>query len=87
MRKQEELRGIKMIVAAVWLLSCVGILYNPVDCSLPVSSVHKISWQEYWSGLPVPSPGDLSVPGIKPTSSALASGFFITESPGKPHSK
>ena len=29
--------------AAVWLLSCVGILYNLMDCSLPVSSVHKIS--------------------------------------------
>ena len=27
--------------------------------------------QEYWSGLPFPSPGDLPDPGIKPTSSAL----------------
>jgi hypothetical protein len=40
--------------------------------------------QEYWSGLPLPSPGDLPDPGIKPASPALAGGFFITESPGKP---
>ena len=29
------------------------------------------SWQEYWSGLPLPSPGDLPNPGIKPRSPAL----------------
>ena len=37
--------------------------------------------QEYWSGLPFPSPGDLPDPGIKPTSltsSALVGGFFTT---------
>ena len=40
------------------------------------------SRQEYWSGLPFPPPGDLSNPGIKPMSPALASRFFTTESPG-----
>ena len=40
--------------------------------------------QEYWSGLPFPSPGDLPVPGIEPISPALASKFFTTEPPGKP---
>ena len=40
--------------------------------------------QEYGSGLPFPSPGDLPDLGIKPTSPALAGGFFITEPPGKP---
>ena len=37
--------------------------------------------QEYWSGLPCPSPADLPNPGIEPTSpvsSALAGGFFTT---------
>ena len=41
--------------------------------------------QEYWSGLPFPSPGDLPDPGIEPTSlasPALAGGFFTTEPPG-----
>ena len=36
------------------------------------------SRQEYWSGLPFPSPEDLPDSGIKPTSSALAGEFFTT---------
>ena len=42
------------------------------------------SRQEYWSGLPFPSPGDLPNPGIKPVSPALAGRFFIIEPQGKP---
>ena len=38
--------------------------------------------QEYWRGLPFPSPGDLSNPGIKPMSPALAGGFFTMAPPG-----
>ena len=37
--------------------------------------------QEYWSGLPFPSPGDLPDPGIKPVSPALAGEFFAAEAP------
>ena len=40
------------------------------------------SRQEYWSGLPFPPPGDLLEPGIKPTSSALAGGFFTMSHQG-----
>ena len=40
--------------------------------------------QEYWSGLPFPSPGDLPDPGIESESPASADGFFATEPPGKP---
>ena len=39
--------------------------------------------QEYWSGLPFPSPGNLPDPGIEPSSPALAGRFFTTEPPGK----
>ena len=39
--------------------------------------------QEYWSGLPPPSPGDLPDPGIEPMSPALVGRFFTTEPPGK----
>jgi len=46
-------------------------LCDPMDCSLPGSSVHGFSRQQYWSGLPFPSPGDLLNPGIKPRSPAL----------------
>ena len=40
--------------------------------------------QKYWSGLPFPSPGDLSHLGIKSVSLALAGRFFATDLPGKP---
>ena len=40
--------------------------------------------QEIWSGVPLPTPGDLPNPGIKPVSSALTCWFFPTEPPGKP---
>ena len=42
------------------------------------------SKQKYWSGLPLPTPGDLSDPGIEPMSPVLAGGFFTTEPPGSP---
>ena len=45
------------------------------------------SRQEYWSGLPFPSPGGLPNPETEPTSPVapeLAGGFFTTEPPGKP---
>ena len=41
--------------------------------------------QEYFSGLPFPSPGDIPDLVSKPESSALAGGFLTTEPPGKPH--
>ena len=40
--------------------------------------------QEYWSGVPLPSPGDLPDPRLQPESPVLAYGFFTTEPPGKP---
>ena len=40
--------------------------------------------QEYWSGLPFPTLGDLPDPGIKSTSPALAGGFLTIAPPGKP---
>ena len=42
------------------------------------------SRQEYWSGLPFPSPGDLSNPGIKPRSPTLQTDILTSEPPGKP---
>ena len=43
------------------------------------------SRQEYWSGLPFPSPGDLSDPGTEPVSPALQADTLRSEPPGKPH--
>ena len=46
------------------------------------------SRQEYWSGLPFPSPGDLPDPGIKPMSPELQADALTSEPPGnKPISR
>ena len=44
------------------------------------------SRQEYWSGLPFPSPGNLPDPGMESELPTLAYRFFTPESPGKPES-
>ena len=41
-----------------------------------------VSRQEYWSGFPLPSPGDLSDRGIKPRSPALQADSLLSEPPG-----
>ena len=74
-------------VSEVVTQSCLT-LCNPVDYSLPGFSSMGFSRQEYWSGLPFPSAGDLPNPGIKPASPvsiALGGGFFTTTPPGKPN--
>ena len=43
--------------------------------------------QECWSGLSFPSPGDLSHPGIEPTSPALQADSLLAEPPKKPLSR
>ena len=48
----------------------------PMECSPPGYSVVGFSLQEYWSGLPFPSPGDLPDPGIEPGSPALQADDF-----------
>ena len=44
----------------------------------------EFSRQEYWSGLPFPSPGDFPEPVIEPASPALSGGFFTIEPSEKP---
>ena len=44
----------------------------------------EFSRQEYWSGLPFPSPGDFPNPGIEPRSHALRADALPSEPPGKP---
>ena len=70
--------------AVVLLLSPVRLFFATpwtVVNQAPLSI--GLSRQEYWSGLPFPSPGDLSDSGIKTRSPALAGRFCTTESPGK----
>ena len=61
-------------------------LCDPMGCSPPGSLSMVFPRQEYWSGLPYPSPLDLPDLGIEPASPALAGGFFLTAEPsGKPY--
>ena len=57
---------------------------DPMDCSLPGSSVHGIFQARVWSGLPFLSPGDLPQPGTEPGSPALQADSLPPEPPGKP---
>ena len=45
----------------------------------------EFSRQEYWSGLPFPSPGDLPDPGIEPRFPTLQADALLYELPGKPN--
>ena len=73
---------------------CVQSLNHVQLFATPWTVVHntllsiEFPREEYWSELPVPTPGDLTNSGIEPTSLAppeLAGGFITTEPPGKPH--
>ena len=57
-------------------------LCDPVDCSPPAPPPMGFSRQEYWSGLPFPSPGDLPNPGIEPRFLALQADTLTSEPPG-----
>ena len=71
---------------------CVCVCSVVPDSATPWTVAHQLPLsmgfpkQEYWSGLPFPSLGDLPDPGIEPRSLALVGRFFTTEPPGKPPS-
>ena len=63
------------MLSHVWLIAAIWTVAHQAPRSM------EFSKQEYWRGLPFPSPGDLPGPGIEPeslASPALASGFFAT---------
>ena len=58
------------------LVESDSVTPRTVACQAPLSM--EFSKQEYWSGLPFPSPGNLSNPEIKPGSLCIAGSFFTT---------
>ena len=60
-----------MVVQARPPMGCAKSLAFCLDFVVVVPLFMRFSRQEYWSGLPFPSPGDLSDSGIKPGSPAL----------------
>ena len=78
-----SLRGISLCSSCVYVWSCLSrirLFCDPLDCSLPSSSVHGILqarimetlyWTGFYTGLSCPPPGDLPDPGIQPESPCL----------------
>ena len=68
-------------VAQSYLLSHVQFFATPWTVAHEAPLSMEFSRQEYWSGLPFPSPGDLPDPGIEPGSLALQEDSLLSESP------
>ena len=64
-------------------LSCVRLFATPWTVAYQVPQSMEFSRQEYWSGLPFHSPGDLPNPWIKPGCPALQADALLSEPPGK----
>ena len=65
-------------------LSCVPLFATPRAVAYQAPPSMGFSRQEYWSGLPFPSPGNLPNSGIEPGSPALEADALTSEQPGKP---
>ena len=68
-------------------LSHVQLFVTPWTVAYQAPPSMGFSRQEYWSGLPFPSPGDLPYPGIEPMSPTLQADALPSEPPGKPVSR
>ena len=65
-------------------LSHVRLFATPWTVAYQAPLSMGFSRQEYWSGVPLPSPGDLPNPGTEPGSPALQTDALPSEPPGKP---
>ena len=74
----------KKMNVKVNLLSCVRLFESTGTVAYQAPPSMEFSKQEYWSGLPFPSPGDLSNPAIEPESPTLQTDVLPSEPPGKP---
>ena len=66
-------------------LSRVRLFATPRTVAYQAPPSMGFSRQEYWSGVPFPSPGDLPNPGIKPGSPKFQANALTSEPPGKPN--
>ena len=75
-------RGAEAKPSEVKLLNRVQLFATPWTVAYQAPQSMEFSRQEYWSGLPFPSPGDLPDPEIKPGSPALQADALPSEPPG-----
>ena len=71
------------MMSVVKSLRLVRLFATPWTIAHQAPPSMGLSRQEYWSGLPFPSPGDLPDPGIEPRSPALQADALTSEPPGK----
>ena len=64
-------------------LSQVRVFVTPWTAAHQAPLSMGFSRQEYWGGVPFPSPGDFPNPGIEPGSPALQADSLLSEPPGK----
>ena len=72
-----------MFSQSVKLLSCVQLFAIPWTVAYQALPSMEFFRQEYWSGLPFPSPGDLPNLGIEPKSPTLQADALPSELQGK----
>ena len=70
---RSNVRDVVLSLSSVWLFATPWTVANQAPQSVGFPK------QEYWSGLPFPSQGDLPNPGIESTSPTLEGKFFTTE--------
>ena len=76
-------RLLTIVIVIMKSLSRVRLVATPWTVANQAPPSMGFSRQEYWSGLPFPSPGDLPDPGIEPGSPALWADALPSEPPGK----
>ena len=88
LQQAQSMHGSCSLELTIWDVlshfSSVRLLVSPWTVALEAPLSMGFSRQEYWSGLPVSSLGDLPDPGIKLSSPALQADSLPSEPPGKP---
>ena len=79
-----QVRFLDLDKVKVKSLRCVQLFGIPWTVAYQAPPSMGFPRQEYWSGLPLPSPGDLPDLGMKPRSPALQADSLPSEPPGKP---
>ena len=79
----QRARSLQLEKLKVKSLSCVQLFATPWTVAYQAPQSMEFSRQEYWRGLPFPSPGDLPNPGIEARSPSLQADALPSEPPGK----
>ena len=77
----------RSVIVLCYSISTVQLFVTPWTVARQASPSMGFSRQEYWRGLPFPSPGDLTNPGIESGSPAFQAESLLSEPPGNSFSK